>query len=163
MAFLTAGIERRADAEQTAKLAVCTGLGAHRHAVHAGEVDQPERQLVDHFQRAGHSRDRLQWVHVGKARQTRHLLVEARVVLHRARPERKRSKIDRVVLTRETRVVADRFRLGKPRKVGRLLAQELRKPTHRCAIDVLNIDTALALGAEFEAQRFLEHETVITA
>ena len=40
----------------------------------------------------------LQRMNIGKARQPRHLLVEARIVLHRARPKRKQAKVDGIVL-----------------------------------------------------------------
>ena len=55
---------------------------------------------------------RLQRMDVGEARQPRHLLVEARVVLHRARAERVEAGVDRVVLLRQPREVAHRLRLA---------------------------------------------------
>src|SRR3546814_1028244 len=75
-------------------------LGAHRDAVHAGEADQPEGEFVDHTERALHGIDGGERVDIGKARQPRDLLVEARVVLHRARAEREQPEVDRVILAR---------------------------------------------------------------
>jgi hypothetical protein len=43
-----------------------TGLGRHRDAVHAGQIDQPEGQFVDHLQRALHRFLRLQRMDVEK-------------------------------------------------------------------------------------------------
>ena len=49
LARIAARLERRADAQQAAKFAMGAGLRAHRDAVHAGEVDQPRGELVDHW------------------------------------------------------------------------------------------------------------------
>ena len=95
--------------EQAAQFAMRARLRTHRDAVHAGEVEQPERELIDHLQRALDGLLRLQRVDVGKARQPRDLLVQARVVLHRARAEREQPEVDRIILARQPRVVAHRF------------------------------------------------------
>ena len=55
-------------------------------------------------------------------RQARHLLVEARIVLHRARAEREEAKIDGVVPLAEAHIVAHRLRFREPRQSGRDLA-----------------------------------------
>ena len=55
---------------------------------HPGQGLQPVGQAVHQLQGALHGRLRLQRVDVREARQTRHLLVQARVVLHRARAQR---------------------------------------------------------------------------
>ena len=51
-------------------------------------------ERFDQLERALHGRDRLQRMDVGEARQPRHLLVEARIVLHRARAERIEPGVD---------------------------------------------------------------------
>ena len=51
-----------------------------------------------------------------KPGQPRHFLVQARIVLHRARAERKDAGVDRVVLLREAHIVANGLRLGKTRQ-----------------------------------------------
>jgi hypothetical protein len=91
LARLAAGLVRGADAQQAAQLAVRTGLGRHRDAG-MPVSDQPVRQLVHHFERAAHGLLRGERVDIGKAGQPRHLLVEARIVLHRARTERERAR-----------------------------------------------------------------------
>ena len=83
------GLVRRADGQQAAELAVRAGLGRERHRRHAGQGLQPVGQLRPSAPaRPGRSRLRLQRVDVGEARQARHLLVQARVVLHGARAQR---------------------------------------------------------------------------
>jgi hypothetical protein len=84
---IAAGLERRADAQQAAQLTVRPRLGAHGQAVHAGEVEQPEGELIDHLERALHRFPRLEGMDVGEAGQPRHFLVETRIVLHGARAE----------------------------------------------------------------------------
>ena len=116
LALVAARFERRADAEQAAQLAMRAGLRAHRDAVHAGELEQPDGELVDHLQRALDRLLRLERVDVGEARQPRDLLVEARVVLHRARAEREQAEVDRVILPRQARVVAHRLGLAEARQ-----------------------------------------------
>src|SRR3546814_2917460 len=81
--------------QYAAQFAMRPRLGAHRDAVHAGEADQPEGEFVDHTERALHGIDGGERVDIGKARQPRDLLVEARVVLHRARAEREQSEVGR--------------------------------------------------------------------
>ena len=54
LARVAARFERGADAQDAAQFAMRAGLGGHRHAVHAGQVDQPEGELVDQLERALH-------------------------------------------------------------------------------------------------------------
>src|SRR6188472_549030 len=61
----------------------------------------------------------------GVARQRRDALVEARVVLHRAGPERVDARVEVEVAAREARVVADDLRLRHLGQPGRLVAQQL--------------------------------------
>ena len=97
-ARIALGFQRGADAENAAQFAMRPRLGAHRDAVHAGELDQPMRQLVHDLERPAHGVDRLQRMHIGEARHPRDLFVEARIVLHRAAAEREEPEIDGVVL-----------------------------------------------------------------
>src|SRR5690606_6575646 len=59
-----------------------------------------------------------------EARQTRHLLVEPRVVLHRARAQRIHAHVDRVVAPRQAHEVAHHLRLAQARKADRAGALE---------------------------------------
>src|SRR5690242_7765898 len=61
---------------------------------------------------------------VREAGQPRDLLVQPRIVLHRARAEREQAEIDRVILAAEARVVADGFRLRQAGKADRAGAEE---------------------------------------
>ena len=108
---LAARFERRADRDHAAKLAMRAGLGRKRHRLHAGQLKQPAAQLLHERQRALHRLLRLQRMDVGEARQPRHLLVQARIVLHRARAQRKDAGVDGVVLLAQADVVADGLRL----------------------------------------------------
>ena len=63
----------------------------------------------DQLQRALRGGLRLQRMQVAEARQPRHLLVEARIVLHRARAERIEPAVDGVVLARQPHIMADRL------------------------------------------------------
>ncbi|PAV93535.1 hypothetical protein WR25_26800 [Diploscapter pachys] len=136
-------LQRRLDAQDTAQLAMRARLGAHRDAVHAGQLDQPHRQFVDDAQRALHGIDRLQGMDVGKARHPRNAFVEARIVLHRARAEREQPQVDRVILPAEPRIMADRFRLGEARQADRLLARQVAQPRSR-DVAVRKVDAASA-------------------
>ena len=107
----TARIERRLDRQDTAQFAMRTRLGRHGNAVHAGKINQPMCQFVDHLQRTLHRFLRLQRMDVDKAFHTRHLFIEARVVLHRAATEREKAEVDGIILPRQAGVVADGFGL----------------------------------------------------
>ena len=82
---------------------------------------QPMRQRVDELERALYRCLGLQRVQIGKAGQPRHLFVEARVVLHRARAERIEAAVDRVVFLREPGEVADHLRLAEAGQADRPL------------------------------------------
>ncbi len=83
-------------------------------------VTQPFAELRDHLQRALHGVDRLERMDVGEAGQPRDLLVEPRIVLHRARAEREEAEVDRVILPAEAGVVAHRLaaRRGRADRSG---------------------------------------------
>src|SRR4051794_3023636 len=59
------------------------------------------------------------------SRQRRHTLVEARIVLHRARPERVGPGVEIEVAARDPVVVADDLRLRDLRKLGWALAEQV--------------------------------------
>ena len=120
-ALLAARRERRLDRHHAAQLAMRAGLRRQRDRRHAGQLAQPARQLGDQRERARHGRLRLQRMDVAEAGQPRHLLVQARIVLHRARAERKHAGVDAVVHARQPHVVAHRLRLGEAGQADRSL------------------------------------------
>ena len=69
--------------------------------------------------RARHGGERLQRMDVAEARQPRHALVEARVVLHGAGAEREQPGVDAVVLLAEPHVVPHRLGLAEARQPER--------------------------------------------
>ncbi|MNY63935.1 hypothetical protein D3C86_2009660 [compost metagenome] len=68
---------------------------------------------------------------IGKAGQARHLLVEARIVLHRAGAQRIHAGVDRVVEPAEAHIVAHRLGLGKAGQVERHRALEAAEAAGR--------------------------------
>src|SRR5690349_9619733 len=97
---------------------------------------------------------------VREAGQPRDLLVEARVVLHRAGAEREKAEINRVILARQARVMAHRFRLAEPWKVDRARTFEPAEP-RRALRDLSKVDAGLIGRADLEQQRLLKHERAI--
>ena len=126
-ALLAARLERGPDGQQAAQFAMRAGLGAHRHGRHAGQYRQPAHQFADQRQRALHRLLRLQRMEIAKARQPRHLLVEPRIVLHRAGAERIKPRIDRVIHARQPHVMAHHFRLGQARQADRRFGAARRR------------------------------------
>src|ERR1700749_2980875 len=59
-----------------------------------------------------------------ETRQPRRLLIETRIVFHRAGAERIDAGVDRIVLLREPRVMADDLRLAQPRQADLSLAPQ---------------------------------------
>ena len=90
------------DRHHAAELAMRAGLRASCATagmpVERLQLVRPARSIS--VERARHGGDRLQRMDVGEARQPRHLLVEARIVLHRAGAEREEAGVDAVVLLR---------------------------------------------------------------
>ena len=101
------------DRHHAAHFAMGAGLGRQRHGRHVGEREQPVGQFLHQRQRALHGRDRLQRMDVGKARQPRHFLVEARIVLHRAGAERIGPSVDGVIFLRQAHIMAHRLGFGQ--------------------------------------------------
>src|ERR1044071_6832677 len=120
------------------------------------------RQRVDQFERAVHRRYRLQRVDVGKPGEPRHLLVEAGVVLHRARTERVQTAVDRVVLLRQPREMAHDLWLAETGEADRSLAVEPAQP-RRDRGRLRQIATAMTGRALLEQQRFLDLQAAIAA
>src|SRR3546814_17987611 len=69
--------------------------------------------FVDHRIGALHRYLRLERVDVGEARHPRDLFIEARIMLHRAASEREEAEVDRIILSRQARVMPDRFGLAE--------------------------------------------------
>ena len=136
------------------------GLGAHRHRRHAGHFEEPAAELGDQVDRAGHRRQRLQRVDVAEARQPRHLLVEARVVLHGAGAERIEPGVDRVVLLGEPHIVAHRLRLGQAGQVDRRLPGMLAEARLRLG-RLRQVDAGHIVPAGLEDQRLLDLQAAI--
>ena len=81
---LAARFDRRADRHHAAHLAMRAGLRRKRNRLHSRQFHQPPAQLGHQIERALHRLFRLQRMNVRKARKPRHLLVQARIMLHGA-------------------------------------------------------------------------------
>ncbi len=123
--MLALGFVGGADGHQAAQLAVRAGLGRQGHRRHPRQRRQPVGQLVHQLQRALNRRLRLQRVDVREARQARHLLVQARVVLHRARAQRIQRQVDGVVLLAQAHIVAHGLWLRQAGQADRILADQI--------------------------------------
>ena len=159
-ALLAARRERRLDRHHAAELAMRAGLRRHRDRRHAGQLAQPARQLGDQLERALHGRLRLQRMDVAEARQPRHLLVQARIVLHGAGAERKEAGVDAVVHARQPHVVAHRLRLGEARQADRSLRSRPPSRGAKCR-RLVEIDAGHLGAADLEDQRFLDAQRAV--
>ena len=121
---VAARLQCGANCHDAAQFAMRAGGRRQGHRRHAGQRLQPMRQRVDQLERALHRRYRLQRVQIGETRQPRHLLVEPRVVLHRARAERVEAAVDRVILLRQAGEMAHHLRLAEAGQADRRLAVE---------------------------------------
>ena len=79
-------------------------------------------------------------------------LVEARIVLHRARPERKQPGIDAVIHLAQAHVVAHGFGLGQARQADRVLALQSAE-TRRERFRFVEVDAGGFMMADLEDQR----------
>ena len=159
-ARIAARLERGADREQPAQFAVGARLGAHRDSRHAGQRLEPLADEMDQREcalRGLHRRERME---ISEAGQPRHLLVEPRIVLHRAAAEREDAEVDRVVLTRQTRIMAHRLRLAEARQTDRAAPFQSTQPMNRRR-DRLQVDPRRAHAADLEDQRLLEHQRLV--
>ncbi len=159
-ALVAARGERGLDRHHAAHLAVRSGFRRERDRRHAGHFQKPARQFRDQVDRAGQCRKRLQRMNVADARQPRHCLVQARIVLHRAGPERKHAGVDAVILLREPHVMAHRFRLAQAGKADGRFALQPAETRHNVR-GVLEVDAARVDAADFEDQVFLDRQSAI--
>ena len=86
-----------------------SGFRRKRHSLHARKLKQPAAQFLHQRQRALHRLLRLQRMDVREAGQPRHLLVQARIVLHRAGAQRKDAGVDGIILLAQADIMADRL------------------------------------------------------
>ena len=103
---------------------------------------------------------RLQRMDVGEAGKPRHLLVEARIVLHGARAERIDAGVDAVVRARQAHVVAHRLGLAQARQADRRGSLE-RAQAGRESLRLVEIDAAHLRPADLEDQRLLDAQRAV--
>src|ERR1700731_1396516 len=97
---------------------------------------------------------------VGKARKARDLLVEARIVLHRAGAEREKPGIDAEVLLAQAYVMAHRLRLAEAGQADRRLALQPTEAGLNIA-SRLDVDACDVGVVSLEQQRFLDDEGAV--
>ena len=98
--------------EHARQLAVRPGARLQRDVRQAGDLAQRALQVVHQLQRALRALRRLQRVQPRVTGERGDPLVQPRVVLHRARPERVEARVEIEVATRELDVVTDQLGLG---------------------------------------------------
>ncbi len=154
-------LDRRADRHHAAHFAVRARLRGKRDRLHAGQLDQPAAEFAHQRERALHRLFRLQRMNVGEARKSRHLLVEARIMLHRAGAERENAGVDGVILLRQADIMAYGLRLRKPRQTNGLAPRENSEP--RFGLQRLfEIDAARRRRPDLENERLLNRKTPVT-
>src|SRR6185312_6868367 len=147
------------DGQKPAQFAMGARLGRHGHRRHAGQGRQPCHQLRDQFQRALGGGLRRQGMQVAEARQPRHLLVQARIVLHGAGAERIKPAVDGIVHARQPHIVAHHFRLAEARQAdGAVAAQAAQLVVADFHIRQIDANGAMA---QFEDQRLFMVQTAI--
>ena len=112
------------DHHHAAGLAMRARSRRHGDGVHPGHDHQPAGEFRNKFKRALHGRLRLQGMNIGKAWQARHSLVEAEIMLHRARAKRINLGVDRIIQPRQPHVMTHCLWLAQARKAGRFLPFE---------------------------------------
>ena len=93
---------------------MCARGRRHRDRRHPGECLYPVGERINQTQCALHGGFRLQRVQVGKPRQPGHFFVQTRIMFHRARAERIKPGINRIVLLAEPGVVTHHLRFRQP-------------------------------------------------
>ena len=146
---LAACRQRRADRHHAAQFAMRARLGRERDSGHAGQFLQPVREFMHQFERALHGLDRLQGMHIADAGQARHLLVQARIMLHGAGAERIEPRIDRIVLGGEAHIMAHDFGFREPRQADPALTLEIAEIGCE-RLRLVEIDAADARIIQFE-------------
>ena len=117
-------------------------------------------QRIDQAQRALHRGFRLQRMQIGEARQAGHLFVQPRIVLHRARSQRIKSRINRIVLLTQPCVVPHHLRLGQTRKTNGVRPVEPAKTAlHRRRFG--QVDTAPTRRILFKDQRLFQTKAAV--
>ena len=118
------GEVRGADHEQSRQLAVRSGGRLQRGRVQAGDLGQPALELVHQLERPLDERLGLVRVETREAVEAGGRLVDARVVLHRARAQRVAAAVDAVVERREAGEVAQQVDLADLGQARRSAAPE---------------------------------------
>ena len=126
-ALLAAVLVIRARQQQPGKLAVGAGRGLKADVRQPADLGQRPLQPPHQLERALRALRRLQRVQPRVAGQRGDALVQARVVLHRARPERVEAGVEVEVATREPVVVADDLRLRDLGQLRRARSQQVRR------------------------------------
>ena len=122
---LAAVAEVRVEEHQPGQLALAPGRGLQADRIEAGHLEQDVLQFPFELERALRGvvlDERVQGCEPGQRDEP---LVDARVVLHRAAPERVEAGVDPEVAGRELGEVAEHFRLGELRKARRLPPRQL--------------------------------------
>src|SRR5580704_19443260 len=99
-------------------------------------------------------------MHVGESGKTRDLLVEARIVLHRARTERIDLRVDRIVVSGEADVMAHRLRFSQARELQRAFAGVRAQPRLK-GRRLLEVDASRVETPGLEDQRLLDIERAV--
>ena len=102
-----ARIDKRANDHDAGHLAVRAGGRLQRNARQSGDFGEMLLKFVNDFQRALRFCLGSERMQICKARDTRDLFIQARVVLHRARAERVHALIDRIIPGRDAREVTN--------------------------------------------------------
>jgi len=92
---------------------------------------------------------------IRKSRQPRHLFVEARIMLHRAGPERIDSGVNCVVLLAETHIVPHGLRLREPRQTDLTTALQAAEPRrYQCRLS--DIDSRILNRSQLKKERLFD-------
>ena len=153
-----------ADHHDPRQLALGAGRRLERHAVHPADLGELALELPGELEEALQQGHGLHRVRRGKASQSRDLLVDLRVVLHRAGAERIEAEVDRGVPGREPREVPDHVHFGELREPFEILAQR-RASQHRRGVALGDVarrerESDAPRTAALEAQRLLVGEAV---
>ena len=127
VALLASVGEVRAHEHEPGQLALRTGCGLKRHRRKAGNLGEDLLQVPHELERALRTIVLLVRMEVSEPRQPSDTFVDARVVLHRATPERVEARVDAERAIGERRYVANDLRLGDLRKSRRTRAKKLRR------------------------------------
>ena len=123
-----------ADREQARELALRARVGLQRDGVVAGDLGEPDLELLDHREVAVHVGLGRERVHARELRPRDRRHLGRRVELHGARPERDHAAIERIVAVGELLEVAHHRRLGAVRvedRVGEVLLAAVQRSRAR--------------------------------